>query len=106
MKVYHITSTENAPSIAAEGFRDGTGTYLTSRAHTGVWVSDRPLVIESNVDVDDCACFEIEAPEDALARREWIEEGKRYREFLVPAAVLNRLPRRQLTYEELLALPW
>ena len=32
---------------------------------------------------------------------ELIEEGKRYREWCVPAEVLNRFPRRLLTDEEI-----
>ena len=31
----------------------------------------------------------IEIAEDVLAAFEWIEEGKPYREWLVPAAILN-----------------
>jgi hypothetical protein len=34
----------------------------------------------------------LEAPEDELAAHEWIEAGKPYREFLVPAEQLNRYP--------------
>jgi hypothetical protein len=34
----------------------------------------------------------IEAPESAVVPCEWTEEGKGYREFLVPADELNRHP--------------
>jgi hypothetical protein len=104
MKVYHLTSAEGGDSIEASGFRDSTGTFMTSSEHKGVWVSDQPLVLLCGF--DDPVCFEIEVPEETLAAHEWIEEGKGYREFLVLAAVLNQLPRRRLSEDELDALPW
>jgi hypothetical protein len=39
---YHRTTDECAKLILREGFRDGTGYYLTTRTHTGVWLSKRP----------------------------------------------------------------
>jgi hypothetical protein len=107
MKVYHLTSVESGNSIEADGFRDNTAPpYMTRSEHKGVWVSDIPLMLLCPLDDDDVVCFEIEVPEDALAPHEWIEEGKRYREFLVPSAVLNERRRRRLSEEELDALPW
>ena len=32
----------------------------------------------------------VDIPEERITRYEWIEEGKPYREFLAPAAVVNR----------------
>jgi hypothetical protein len=87
-------------------FAKAAGTYMTARVHKGVWVSDRPLVLLSGIDLDDMACFEIEGALDVLVQFEWIEEGKAFREFLVPAATLNGFPRRKLSDEELLAMPW
>jgi hypothetical protein len=104
LKVYHLTTREAAEGIVRHGFRDGLGAFLTSRRHSGVWVSDRPLVGLSCI--DDVACFEIESPAAGLAPCEWLEEGKPYREFLVPAAVLNRSHYRLLTDDELFAIPW
>ena len=34
--------------------------------------------------------LQIETTEDRLAEFEWIEEGKPFREWLVPAAILNQ----------------
>jgi len=36
----------------------------------------------------------------SLSRREWTEQGKGYREFLVPAIKLNNFPRRRLPGKE------
>lgn len=102
MKVYHLTRARHAGEIQADGFRDHVDTYLTDSLHKGVWVSDRPLVVEAGF--ADAVCFEIEVPEESLVEHEWIEAGKSYREFLLPAATLNALPRRKLSDEELTSL--
>jgi hypothetical protein len=65
--LYHRTANEAAEQILAGGFGDGEGTYMTSNWYRGVWLSDRPL------DVDEG------------------EEGKPYREWLIPAKTVNRL---------------
>jgi len=37
---YHRTAWANAEAILRVGFRDGTGTYMTSSKHSGVWISE------------------------------------------------------------------
>ena len=106
MKVYHITQAENAVEILAGGFHDGTGTSLSGSVHKGVWVSDQLLVLLSGIDLDDIACFEIKVLEEWLIRHESIQEGKGYREFLVPAIELNNFPRRRLPDKEWRSMPW
>lgn len=82
---YQRTTPEASAAILAGGFRDGCGTYMTDREFSGVWLSDRPL------DENDGACGEalltitVDANPDDY---EWVEEGKSYREWLVPAALL------------------
>jgi hypothetical protein len=89
MILYHRTTRQNAESIAKDGFRDATGTYFTNQAFSGVWVSSVPL------DANEGACgdvlFEITLglPETEIADYEWVEEGKPYREWLMPAAMIN-----------------
>ena len=75
LAVFHRTTKDAAAKILQGGFRDITSRYLTDREWSGVWVSDRPL------DNSEGASGE--------ARLEWVEEGKPFREWLVPAAVLN-----------------
>ena len=67
---------------------------MTLREHTGVWVSDRPL--DCNEGADGGGLLTLTVPVDVFEQYEWIEEGKPYREALIPAAVLNALatPRR------------
>lgn len=85
---YHRTSATK--EILAHGFRDREALYGTSgknRTFSGVWLSDRPL------DAGDCVSgdtlLKIEIPEHVVADYEWVEENKRYREWLVPAEVVN-----------------
>ena len=99
MKVYHVTSTETAGSIKAGGFVDATGTYLTANEYSGVWVSDSPLDVNDMGTQHEC-CFEIDVDEEDLAPYEWVEDMEGYREWLVPARILNMRLRRLLTTEE------
>lgn len=94
MTVYHVTGADAAGSIEAHGFRDSHGTYLTDSEHIGAWVSDSPLTVQSGI--EDPVVFEIDVPMEVIAEFEWIEEGKGYREWLVPAVVLNSYPRRRV----------
>ena len=74
---------ENTP----RRLRNATGRYLTNREWSGVWVSDRPL--DNSEGSSGEALLQITIADDLLAAFEWVEEGKPYREWLVPAAVLN-----------------
>jgi len=98
MRVYHRTSGEAAAAIKEAGFRDAEGTYLTRNVYRGVWFADQPLDINEGADGE--VVFEVEVPEPALSEYEWIEEGKPYREFLVPAEVVNRWRVVEVTYDE------
>jgi hypothetical protein len=97
MLLYHTTFA--AEAILAEGFRDGAGSYGTNQIFPGVWLANRPLDINEGADGDTVLVLDI--PEDVVTRFEWtvnaedIPEGwvtsaLAYREFLVPAEVVNR----------------
>ena len=73
----------------ARGFIDATGTYFTDQEFSGVWVSDVPLDANEGACGDDLFEITLDVPEAAIADYEWVEEGKPYREWLMPAAVLN-----------------
>ena len=87
MRFFHVTGNKNAEAILKVGFRDGTNTYLTDREWSGVWISDKPFN-DAHLS-DGITLFAIEIPEDAISELEWPEEGKPYREWLVPATLLN-----------------
>jgi hypothetical protein len=85
MRVFHRTP--NGQKIIDEGFRNGEGTYMTGMMHKGVWLSDRPLCIFEGAKGEDLLTLEI--PDDVLAEYEWVQEGPTYREFLIPAEMVN-----------------
>jgi hypothetical protein len=87
LAVFHRTTKDAAAKILQGGFRDTTSRYLTDREWSGVWVSDRPL--DNSEGASGEALLQIDIAEDLLTAFEWVEEGKPYREWLVPAAVLN-----------------
>jgi hypothetical protein len=90
LTLYHRTTEANARQIIANGFRDGTGYYLTNRLWSGVWFSDQPL------DENEGACgnvllrIKLDKRRREIAKFEWIEDGKGYREWLMPAALINK----------------
>lgn len=90
MILYHCTTTKNAATILREGFRDRTGYYMTRSLHTGVWLSDRPL--DDAAPSSDTLVLRLELDEAKILDFEWIEEGNGYREFLIPAAIVNSVP--------------
>jgi hypothetical protein len=85
MKLYHPT--KHAAEILRDGFGETSGTYLTETDHSGVWLFDRPAgdhISDDDADV----ILELEIPESVVAAFEW-DVGRPYREFLVPAALVN-----------------
>jgi hypothetical protein len=89
--LFHRTTGPNARAILRSGFRDGAGHYMTTGRHSGVWLSDRPL--DANEGAIGEVLLEIETAlsDSELDFFEWKEEGKGYREFMVPAEPLNAL---------------
>jgi hypothetical protein len=85
MKLYHRTS--KPEFILACGFRDSTGTYATAEQISGVWLSDRPP--DPNDGLYDDTVLVIDIPEGVVVPYEWVEASKGYREFHVPANIVN-----------------
>lgn len=89
MRLYHVTTSEAAASIRAEGFRDGVGAYMLEDFELrGVWFSDYPLTANEGAWGDTTLAIEID--EEAVAEFELIEEGKHFREWCIPAEIVNR----------------
>jgi hypothetical protein len=88
MKFFHRTTCQNAEQILREGFRDGRGTYLTDREWEGIWLWDRPDAAPGA----DGALLQVTLPSPIdMDQFEWVGESglAEYREWLVPAALLN-----------------
>ncbi len=103
MELYHRTTQERAEKILSGGFRDGRGRYGVLGAvseYSGVWVSDVPLDVNEGAEGDVLFRIHLDLPEDDLAYYEWVEDGKCYREWLVPADVLNGHGRLEVVPEE------
>lgn len=89
MILYHRAPKDAVNAILEHGFKDGSGHYLTTHTYSGVWLSNVPL------DENEGACGDcllevlVELSDGEIAKYEWIEDGKPYREFLVPASVVN-----------------
>ena len=78
-------------AILSSGFKDRVGTYLANRKFRGVWFSDRPILegfdLTGGGIPENWAALEVRlrlSPSE-LERHEWLEEGKTYREWLIPA---------------------
>ena len=88
MTLYHSTAPAVAKAICVDGFKDNTRNYLTGSKHTGVWLSDCPL--DENEGCKGSTVLVVSGlDESEIAEYEWIEKGKPYREWLVPARMLN-----------------
>jgi hypothetical protein len=91
MNLYHRTYA--AEAIISNGFRDGRFERLALGAAPGVWVTDRPLD-EQDGALGNVVLVVSGVPEHAVADYEWLHSDRlrSFREFVVPAAVLNRYP--------------
>jgi hypothetical protein len=88
MQVYHSTTREFAECISEEGFPDVTAGPLTRAPGSGVWVTERPIMSGDGLGRID-AWFEISIDEPLLEPFEWAEKGSAFRQWVVPADMLN-----------------
>jgi hypothetical protein len=93
-KLYHRTSRVAARRIMRHGFKDSTNHYMEQRLDAGVWLSSVP-VNYNGASGDVLLRVDADLEESELAKYEWIEKGRDYREWLVPAALVN--PRMTVT---------
>lgn len=89
MILYHRTNRRAAEQILKHSFRDSADTYLTDRTWSGVWLSNVPLDENEGAKGPVLLKIHLSLRRQLLREYEWVEEGKGYREFLVPAEVLN-----------------
>jgi hypothetical protein len=90
MRLYYVTDKAVARKILEEGFRDAIGSYGIDRNWSGVWFSDVPLSVFEAADGDAILAVDLPFTETDLADYEWLEEGKAYREWLIPAELTNK----------------
>jgi hypothetical protein len=87
MRLCHRPTREAARHILAEGFRDGTGRYMTATIHHGVWLSDQ--ILDANEGARGDTVIEILIPPRKIRAHKWIEAGKPYGKWLVSATIVN-----------------
>ena len=88
--LFHVTTAENAKAILRDGFRDGHGSYMTDHEFSGVWLSDQPLDENEGAWGDTVLAVAFTITEVELNFYEWVEEGKPYREWLIPAQIIKQ----------------
>ena len=88
--LFHVTNAECAKVILRDGFRDGHGCYLTDHEFSGVWLSDRPLDANQGALGDIVLAVALTISETELNGYEWVEEGKPYHEWLIPAKTIKQ----------------
>jgi hypothetical protein len=89
MIIYHRTG--NAEAILRDRFRDEEGSYmLEDFTLRGVFLSDKPL--DANEGAGGNHLLEVTLPDDCydFSYYELVEEGKPYREWCIPAEIINR----------------
>ena len=90
--LYHSTTRENVACILREGFRDRDyymQDNIPGQLCAGVWLSDKLLG-------ENQGAVSLELPDGVLVLYEWLENGKSYRQFLVPADIANRAERKHV----------
>ena len=95
MRIYHWTVSATAAVIMSDGFKDSAQKYVSDFAWSGVWVSDRPICPDTTADT----LLILDVPEHVFTTYEWIYEGAPYRGSLIPAIVLNKLGKPQISSE-------
>jgi len=89
-KYFHRTGQLQAEQILQQGFKDESETYQSDSGWRGTRVSDSPTGAPRGFGK---AVIEVEMLEEEANKYYWgAEQG--YREYLIPAAVLNLYPRR------------
>lgn len=101
-RLFHRTSAEAAPKILAEGFLDSWGSFgLANTILEGVFLSNVPLDVNEGTADGPLLEVLLDMSQDDVDRFELIEDRKGYREFCVPAEIVNAKGRvRQMTLDE------
>jgi hypothetical protein len=89
MRLFHRTTEAAADAILGGGFIDRSGSYMMSADVSGVWLSDAPLDRNEGTKGDALLVVEFSGLDEEISAFEVIEDGKPYREWIVPAVIVN-----------------
>lgn len=84
---YHRTNADNARAIIESGFKNISGYFMSNRIWTGVWLSSIPVECVAG---DTLLMVKMDIDQRELTHWEWASEGRSYREWLIPAGIVNR----------------
>jgi hypothetical protein len=88
--LFHRTTENAARSILADGFRNARGSYgMEGIVLEGVFVSDRPVDCNEGAKGDVLLRIELAQSESEIVDCEIVEDGKPWREWILPAELLN-----------------
>ncbi|MGA7329420.1 MAG: hypothetical protein WBX25_34300 [Rhodomicrobium sp.] len=105
LTLYHATGRDAAIAIAQSGFRDGT-IFIGGMSLIGIWVSSFPLSEMEGAKGDMVLKIALSFPETDIADFEVSEECKPYREWCIPARILNEnAVTVLLSFEDAAAIP-
>lgn len=97
MELFHVTSQQKARLIQRRNFMNGFGSYgvrstKTSKLKTseGVFLADCILDSNEGLPIENPAIFVLNIPEEIIKEYEWHEDKKGYREWCVPAEIVNK----------------
>jgi hypothetical protein len=88
MRLYHATTPENAAAILIYGFKNGEDFSMGIK---GVFLSSYPFNVNDGAERFRTV-LNVKIPVNLIADYEVIEDGKPYREWCVPAEIVNRYP--------------
>src|SRR4051794_34383441 len=89
MIFFHRTNREAARLIRVNGFQDAGGYYMSETQSSGVWLSEEPLSEQEGARGEVLLRVTVNETEADLHDYEKTAEGSTYREWQVPAAILN-----------------
>lgn len=105
MNEAYFHTTNAAEAILRDGFRDGTGNYGMSITLTGVFIANMPVSVNEGAIGDQV--LEVVLPDGTdLDDFEIVEEGKDYREWCVPADLINSQAAVRLLNEDEAEQAW
>jgi hypothetical protein len=96
--LWHRTTSPAAAAILAGGFRDNAGFIVAGvgEEFTGIFVSNIPLDSNEGAKGSTLLRVLLARTEEDISEFELVEDGKTYREWIVPAAILNTHGRAEL----------
>jgi len=90
MILFHATTKESASEILKSGFIDGEGGYgIAGVTLKGVFLSNVPLDVNEGAHGDTLLKIDIDLSERDVSDYEIVEDGKPYREWCIPAELIN-----------------